>query len=169
MTAPKTPGSSLPKRPLVLLIIVALAYALGFLNPDEFSDVVTANEPTTQASTSEGLDVYVEGMERVAVAVANQESDLIVSLMGRVVKTLPDDNDGSRHQKFIVKLDDGATVLVSHNIDLAPRVPLSEGDTVQMHGEYEYNDRGGVLHWTHHDPRGRHEDGWIRHEGKTYR
>jgi hypothetical protein len=88
---------------------------------------------------------------------------------GVVSGVLPDDNDGSRHQRFIVTLDSGRTVLVAHNIDLAPRVsPLSEGDSVSFFGEYEPNSQGGVIHWTHKDPRGDHVAGWIEHGGQRY-
>ena len=86
-----------------------------------------------------------------------------------MIRLLPDDNDGSRHQKFIVRLDSGNTILIAHNIDLAPRIDrLRRGDRIEFYGEYEWNDRGGVVHWTHDDPAGRHEDGWLRHKGKTY-
>ena len=86
-----------------------------------------------------------------------------------MTRILPDDNVGSRHQRFIVTLESGHTVLLSHNIDLAPRVPLAQGDRVVFRGEYEWNERGGVVHWTHHDPGGRRPGGWIRHRGETYR
>ena len=88
---------------------------------------------------------------------------------GVVVRVLTDDNDGSRHQRFILELSSGKTVLVAHNIDLAPRIgSIRKGDTVQFYGQFEENDRGGVIHWTHHDPQGYHVDGWLKHEGRTY-
>lgn len=88
---------------------------------------------------------------------------------GVVVRVLSDDNDGSRHQRFIVRLASGQTLLIAHNIDLAPRIPaLTEGDVVQFNGEYEWNSKGGVIHWTHRDPQGRHVAGWLKHNGRTY-
>ena len=98
-----------------------------------------------------------------------RQSDIIVEVTGEVLKLLPDDNEGSRHQKFIIKLNSGHTLLVSHNIDLAPRVQsLQRRDSVTIKGEYEWSEIGGVIHWTHHDPAGRHEAGWIEHQGKRY-
>jgi len=89
---------------------------------------------------------------------------------GEVLRVLADDNDGSRHQRFILRLDSGQTLLIAHNIDLAPRISsLSTGDLVEFFGEYEWNSKGGVVHWTHHDPRGTHVDGWLKHDGKTYK
>ena len=88
---------------------------------------------------------------------------------GTVIKILSDDNEGSRHQRFILKLQSSQTLLIAHNIDLAPRISnLREGDDVAFNGEYEWNSKGGVIHWTHHDPNGHHEAGWLRHNGQTY-
>lgn len=86
-----------------------------------------------------------------------------------VVKVLPDDNEGSRHQRFLIRISRNVRVKVAHNIDLAPRLPVKAGDVVAYRGKYVYNDLGGALHWTHHDPRGRHKGGWLRHKGKTYK
>ncbi|GAA6205700.1 DUF3465 domain-containing protein [Thalassotalea sp. SU-HH00458] len=102
-------------------------------------------------------------------AYENHQSDVQVKGSGIVVRILNDDNKGSRHQKFILKLSSGQTVLITHNIDLAPRInSISKGDQVQFYGEYEWNKKGGVVHWTHHDPKGRHVGGWLKHNGSTY-
>lgn len=95
-------------------------------------------------------------------------SNIELAIGGRVTRVLADDRDGSRHQRFLVSVADQVSVLVAHNVDLAPRVPLAPGDSVELRGEYEWNDRGGVMHWTHRDPDGRHEAGWIRHDGRLY-
>jgi len=103
-------------------------------------------------------------------AFEDRRSDLQVGGSGTVIRMLADDHDGNRHQRFILELESGHTLLIAHNIDVAPRIPdVREGDTVEFFGVYEWNDQGGVIHWTHHDPEGRHEDGWLRHEGAVYR
>jgi hypothetical protein len=96
-----------------------------------------------------------------------QRSGVEIEAAGRVVRLLTDDRDGARHERFLVRIE-GVSVLVAHNLDLAPRVPLAAGDSVQLRGEYEWNAKGGVIHWTHRDPDGRHDAGWIRHEGRLY-
>lgn len=102
-------------------------------------------------------------------AFENHQSDLQIKGQGKVVHILPDDNKGSRHQRFLLKLNNQQTLLVAHNIDLAPRIPsLRVGDTVQFYGEYEWNKKGGVIHWTHKDPRNRHAHGWLKHNGRVY-
>ena len=88
---------------------------------------------------------------------------------GVVVRVLKDDKSGLQHQKFLLQVSDQITILIAHNIDLAPRVEdLKEGDMVGFKGEYVYTPKGGTVHWTHKDPRGHHEAGWLEHNGKKY-
>jgi hypothetical protein len=109
------------------------------------------------------------GSDSIAEAFANQRSGVLVTGEGRVSRILGDDSLGDRHQRFILELPSGQTLLVAHNIDLAPRVEsLAVGDAVEFHGEYEWNDKGGTVHWTHHDPQGSHEGGWLKHHGRVY-
>jgi hypothetical protein len=103
-------------------------------------------------------------------AYAEKRSDVQVQGIAKVAKILSDDNKGSRHQRFIIKTTSNLTILVAHNIDLASRVEnIKEGDEIEFYGEYEWNNKGGVLHWTHHDPRKKHVDGWLKHEGIIYK
>lgn len=104
-----------------------------------------------------------------ADAYKKRANNLQLEGRGKVVKVLPDDNDGSRHQRFLLRLESGQTLLISHNIDLAPRISsLKKGDSVRFYGEYEWNKKGGVVHWTHKDPDGSHVAGWIEHNGRRY-
>ena len=81
----------------------------------------------------------------LADAFSNHRSHLQVSGQGVVTKVLPDDTDGRRHQRFIVALSSGQTLLIAHNIDLAPKIDsLRVGDSVQFYGEYEWNAKGGT-------------------------
>lgn len=109
------------------------------------------------------------GETKILTAFKNRKSDVMVEGEAVVHKNLNDDTVGDKHQKMILKLASGHTILLAHNIDLAPRVPADEGDKIEFKGEYEYSEQGGVLHWTHDDPGKRHADGWIRHDGRTYK
>lgn len=98
-----------------------------------------------------------------------RQSEVQIEVSGTVTRLLSDDNEGSRHQRFIIELTSGQSLLIVHNIDLAPRIDdISEGDEVRIYGEYIWNDKGGLIHWTHHDPANRHPHGWIRHQDNLY-
>lgn len=108
--------------------------------------------------------------DAIGRAFASRASNIQVEGEGTVISLLPDDLDGSRHQRFVVEIASGQTLLFAHNIDIAPRIDgLEVGDSVRFSGEYVWNAKGGVVHWTHHDPQGRHVAGWVMHNGKTYK
>ncbi len=105
----------------------------------------------------------------IARAFANHARDVRVDGSGSVSRVLSDDNQGERHQRFLVLLPTGQSILIVHNIDIAPRVDnLRVGDEIEFEGEYVWNDRGGLVHWTHHDPSSRHRPGWVKHAGHVY-
>ena len=107
--------------------------------------------------------------DAIGRAFAKRAGGVQVGGEGTVTRLLSDDMSGSRHQRFIVRLGSGRTVLVAHNIDIAPRIEgLKVGDPVRFNGEYEWNEEGGVIHWTHRDPQNRHVAGWVEHKGRTF-
>lgn len=109
------------------------------------------------------------GDSPVGRAFKNRASNVQVEDEGAIVRTLTDDLDGGRHQRFLVRLASGQTVLIAHNIDIARRVVgLHKGDRVRFYGEYVWNEKGGLVHWTHHDPQGNHTAGWLQHNGRIY-
>jgi hypothetical protein len=125
--------------------------------------------PAPGINTTTAVNESDQPDERLARAFAAHESQVQVEGKGRVTRLLSDDNDGSRHQRFIVELRTGQTLLIAHNVDLAARIDsLQVGDEVEFFGEYEWNAKGGTIHWTHHDPKGRHVAGWLKHEGNVY-
>lgn len=146
-------------RWLLALILVGVAWGVQFVwdRPEEPLIGGAAQTP-----------VLASDEERVLDAFERRESGVTVSVAGTVARILPDDRDGDRHQRFILALSNGRTLLVAHNIDLAPRVPVETDDHIALRGQYEWNPEGGVVHWTHHDPARLHEPGWIQHRGRTY-
>ncbi len=151
------------KKLLFLAIAIAAAFWLT-KQPAPAPRLAVSPAGAPIAEGPQGAD-----QDRIAAAFENREAGVAVEGRGIVAKVLGDDSLGDRHQRFILRLPSGQTVLVAHNIDLAPRVePLAVGDTVDFRGEYEWNDKGGVIHWTHRDPQGQHADGWLKHGGRTF-
>jgi hypothetical protein len=123
----------------------------------------TASQPRPSGSNAKAHE------NPLADAFARQLSDIPVQGEGKVIRLLADDNKGSRHQRILLALSDGQSVLIAHNIDLAPRIPdIQPGERIGFKGEYVWNNKGGVVHWTHRDPDGRHAGGWLKHRGETY-
>jgi len=100
-----------------------------------------------------------------------QSSHLVnAEVTGRAVvkRLLHDDVVAPRHQKFLLELTNGTTILVAHNTDVAPQVPVQEGDQVVIRGSFIYNAKGGLIHWTHHSNSPRHQGGYIDFNGARY-
>lgn len=138
-------------------IPVAIAVLLFYVLQEQLDP--TQNEPApagqTSGATSATTDPFRSGSQ--------------VQGSGTVARILADDNDGNRHQRFILRLDSGRTLLIAHNIDLAPRIAaLRVGDRVGFNGVFEANDQGGVIHWTHRDREGRHQACWLKHNDRLY-
>lgn len=118
---------------------------------------------------SDFIELEPDSDELFAKLFTAGQSNVQVYGSGTVVSILSDDLDGNRHQRFILELESKQTLLISHNIDLAPRIEtLSINDSVEFYGEYEWNNKGGVIHWTHHDPNGTHQNGWLYHNNRIY-
>ena len=106
----------------------------------------------------------------VARAFAEHRSNIEVTASGAVEQLLSDEtSETGTHQRFIVRLVGVAqTLLITNNVSIGRRVPVVVGDVVVVHGEYVWNDQGGLVHFTHHDPQRSHEGGWIERQGVRY-
>ncbi len=145
------------KLPILACILVSVITPIH-------SEPVHTGFPLATASTLSTSDRIL------ARAFKMKTSGFMVKFHGTVIRKLPDDTVGSRHQRFIVRLDSGQTLLIAHNLDLAPRVShLGIKTTVTIYGEYVWNGEGGIVHQTHHHPDGSKGGGWILHKGVVYR
>lgn len=151
--------------PLVITFAVIFVWQLYVEQPASTVDPST-NQTTGQHQVDHNP---ATNNPQLLAAYNDKVAKLQVKGQGTIVKILKDDLEGSRHQRLLLRVNDNQTVLIAHNIDLAPRIPNPEvGDIVEFYGEYVWNNKGGVIHWTHKDPSGRHVDGWLKYQGKTY-
>jgi hypothetical protein len=146
---------------LVLVVLAALVAVWYARRPPSGATAVEATQPADAREHA--------GSTPGAAAFTRAASGNTMRVSGRVERLLADDRDGSAHQRFIIATGSGTTLLIAHNIDLAPRLEgLARGDAVEVYGEYEWNDKGGLIHWTHKDPGGNHTPGYIEWRGRRY-
>lgn len=146
------------KKVAALAVVVIIGLAWYYRQPAHLRPPVL--QPTAAAP---------DASDPVAKAYAERARGRMIAVQGTVSRLLSDDREGSPHQRFVVRTTSGLTVLVSHNLDLAQRLDgLRVGDMVSLYGEYEWNDQGGVMHWTHNDPDGHHAAGYINWNGRRY-
>jgi Protein of unknown function (DUF3465) len=109
----------------------------------------------------------------VYAAWRDQRSYVEVDASGSVAQLLGTRvGPSGEHEGFLLHLrgaaGHGLTVKVEDNTDLTGPIPLSEGESVDVRGEYIYDPRGGIIHYTHRDPSGRHAAGYIRAGNALY-
>ena len=101
-----------------------------------------------------------------------QRSYVEVTASGTVTRLLGTRRGPSGdHEGFLMKLDGagrGLTIRVEDNVGLTGPVPLVAGDALEVRGEYIFDPRGGLVHYTHRDPSGRHAAGFILTGGRLY-
>jgi len=140
----------------------------------------------SQISLAQNSEIFKRQNQRpkesvVDQNVSNGESDLVRAIQNRrqvnfleaqnlkIVKVLPEDRNGLKHQLFIAELiNTGYKVTLVYNLDMCERVPAREGDVVAAGGMFLWTSQGPMLHWLHHDPRGNRPDGYIELNGKFY-
>lgn len=146
-------------------VVVALAWQFQGRGGAPDSEVSPIDAAMRQAPAFSGPGMADEAR----LAFEQRARGKLLTVEGRIQRILSDDREGSPHQRFIIVTDGGQSLLVAHNLDLAPRLDgLAGGDRVVVYGEYEWNAQGGVMHWTHDDPQGVHPAGFIDWRGRRY-
>ncbi len=165
-----------PATVIAFLVLLAVIWALknyGGLGEPAGSESTGREPPEALPKTapsggrSPGGDTPVSNALRGAIA--GQRSGVWVEGSGTIVHLLPEDRRPPRHQLCLVELANGHTIKISHNVDIAPKVPWRKGEKIDFRGRFEWNAKGGVVHWTHRDPGGRKAGGWLAYDGKRYR
>jgi len=135
-----------PRVPLRVAIIAAICLSAC-------AGAQAPNDPALCAA-------YAAGRSRVEVVADGSVTRVLGVQPGRV----------SPHEGFLLRLASGCSLIVrvEATADFTGSIPLAAGSSVLVKGEYEYYPLGGVIHWTHRDPRGRHEGGYIQTGGHIY-
>jgi hypothetical protein len=151
------------KRAARLMLVAAAALLVAW-----FSRHLPSAKPLSQPPDS-GLQASGASVAERQAAFSREDSGTQLRVTGRVERLLADDREGSPHQRFIIVTDNGISLLIAHNIALASRLDgIATGDWVEVYGEYEWNEKGGLIHWTHKDPQGNHVAGYIEWRGRRY-
>jgi len=101
-------------------------------------------------------------------AFLDHRSEFMTEVSGTVVRILIDDRSDPRTQEFVIRLENGQSILIVHDQVAAKRVPVAIGDTVSVRGLYRWSETGGTLLFTEMDPSPRRRHGWVELEGKRY-
>lgn len=148
-------------------IMLALA-AFGVM---EWSHIrehwLMAKEVDADALTSASRPTQQAVLER---ALRDKAQDQLLVVVGWVTGILPDvERDGVSYQRFEVRLVNRQHLLIEHDLHRSTRVEgIKAGSELLIRGRYFWNEQGGVLRYTHHDPEQKRPDGWIRFKHRNY-
>ncbi|MDE2483427.1 MAG: DUF3465 domain-containing protein [bacterium] len=133
-------------RPLAAALILALASACAS-HAEAPDNAAVCNDYGTQRSGDE-------------VIATGHVIDVLGERAGR----------SGEHEGYLVKLDGNCDLLVKveTNTTITGPIALRPKERVVVKGVYIYNPLGGLIHWTHHDPRGRHVGGYVTAGGTSY-
>jgi hypothetical protein len=138
-------------RKIAYVAVLASAGSLGACAP-----------ATDDASNGAVYDAWRTGRSHVEVTASGSVARLLGEREG----------PSGRHLGFILHLSGsagrGLSVRVEDNLDLTGEIPIGEGESVTVRGEYIYEPAGGLIHYTHKDPRGRHDAGYVQASGRIY-
>jgi Protein of unknown function (DUF3465) len=104
--------------------------------------------------------------------IASHDIGAEIVVAGPIVQVLPTSQGPSGvHERFIVAVSSGnetTQLFVADNVTIGALAPLRAGEQVTVKGELDFNEFGPVLHWTHRDPRMRHQPGFVEVAGHLY-
>ena len=136
--------------------------------PDVPAEFGSPNSGSSGAGSGQSSPAQSIDQSQLLQAQAARARKVELMFSARVKKILPDDTKGLPHQRLLLDVENGSTVLLAHDIKYAPKVPVQVGDVIVVKGEYVWNRKGGVVHWTHRSDTPRHEGGYIEFSGQRY-
>ena len=145
---------------IILTLVAAIFILKKKLSHDDHVAAKSQKEEVIMNPNTEIVDAIKKSIPLKYALVKNAQ----------VIKLLPDDKNGPLHQRWIMEIENGLTITVFYNVDIAERVPIDVGSYVDVAGELEYGDRwkDPIMHWTHDDPQGQRKAGYVILNGTTY-
>ncbi|MEK7432485.1 MAG: DUF3465 domain-containing protein [Cyanobacteriota bacterium] len=140
-----------------------------------FSTSCSNQQVLTDLSVNQDISV-AQKTKKTIIQLTQQPQNIVEHgvYFGTVTEKLPDDNDGLKHEVFMIKMTQGKykekIVKVAHDTSYAPYIEeLKAGDNLEIKGDLIINATPEmVLHWTHKSDNPKHPSGYIKLNGKVY-
>jgi hypothetical protein len=162
----------MPGRMMGLLSVITSLVALGGVPNKSLATWQSPQEVlgTFVSSPSRNFDQQPQVDDSDLIrAVRDRRDVFFIEAKGVLVtRILPTDTQSRLHQKWFIRLSNGASVFCAYNISIATPVPIEVGDVVDLAGEFKWTEKGPLMHWLHIDPRRKRPDGFVFLEGKKY-